>query len=133
MSQALPALVVGCGGIGSRYDEGRVGGPPVTHAGAYAAHAATRLAGGVDPDPAAREAFERRWDAPCFGDLGEALESMRPALVSLCGPAEARPAGALAALEAGVRAVGPRSRWRQGLTEGASLSQPARAQESRCR
>lgn len=89
MTGPLPCLVVGCGAIGSGYDEPRPDGPPLTHAGAYAGHPATRLAGGVDPDPAARARFERRWQAPCTDDLDAALAA-GPALVSVCTPVDGR-------------------------------------------
>lgn len=100
----LACLVVGCGAIGSGYDEARPDGPPLTHAGAYAAHPATTLAGGVDPDPAARERFEQRWGAPCTPDLGAALEP-GPAIVSVCTPPEGRLALVERILEARPRAI----------------------------
>jgi predicted dehydrogenase len=94
VSEPLSCLVVGCGAIGSGYDEARLNGPPLTHAGAYAAHPATRLVGGVDPDPAARSRFEGRWEMPCTADLNAALAA-RPAVVSVCTP----PAGRFALVE----------------------------------
>jgi predicted dehydrogenase len=89
VTELLACLVVGCGAVGSGYDEPRLDGPPLTHAGAYAAHPATRLVGGVDPDPAACARFERRWGAPCTADLEAALAN-RPVLVSVCTPPEGR-------------------------------------------
>jgi predicted dehydrogenase len=89
VTEPLACLVVGCGAIGSGYDEPRPDGPPLTHAGAYAAHPATRLAGGVDPDRAACDRFERRWGVSCTGDLAAALAA-GPALVSVCTPPDGR-------------------------------------------
>jgi predicted dehydrogenase len=89
VTESLACLVVGCGAVGSGYDEPRPEGPPLTHAGAYAVHPATRLAGGVDPNPAVRARFERRWDAPCTADLEAALAN-RPDLVSVCTPPDGR-------------------------------------------
>src|SRR5690242_21307669 len=59
----------------------RLDGPPLTHAGAYAAHSATTLVGGVDPDPAACARFESRWGVPCTAELEAALGD-RPSLRS---------------------------------------------------
>jgi predicted dehydrogenase len=89
VTEPFACLVVGCGAIGSGYDESRPDGPPLTHAGAYAAHPETRLAGGVDPEPAARARFEARWGAPGTADLDAALAD-RPVLVSVCTPPDGR-------------------------------------------
>src|SRR6185436_19418698 len=72
---------------------------------AYAAHERTRLAAGVDRDPEARRRFERRWEAPAYEDLEQALADCRPDVVSVCTPAEPRPAIVAQALEAGARAI----------------------------
>ena len=103
--EPLPALVVGCGAVGSTYDEHRRGRLPLSHAGAYGAHERTRLVGGVDGDAEARRRFETHWDLPAYSTLAEALDDLRPAIVSVCTPAEARPAIIAQAVEAGVRAI----------------------------
>lgn len=103
--EPLAALVVGCGNVGSIYDEQRRERHPLSHAGAYATHERTRLAAGVDSDPEARRRFEQRWEAPAYADLEQALADCRPAVVSVCTPAEARPAIVARALEAGARAI----------------------------
>ncbi len=105
MTEPLACLVVGCGAVGSGYDEPRPAGPPLTHAGAYAAHPATHLAGGVDPDAAARDRFERRWQAPCTADLDSALAA-QPDLVSVSTP----PDGRLSLVER-ILAARPRAIW----------------------
>jgi predicted dehydrogenase len=97
--------VVGAGRIGSRYDLGEERPFALTHAGAFAAHPATSLAGGVDPDPDARETFERRWSAPCFEDLEAALAATAPAIVSVATPAESHGAIIERVLSTPVRAI----------------------------
>jgi predicted dehydrogenase len=101
----LTALVVGCGAVGSGYDEDREGQPPLSHAGAYRAHDATELVGGVDPDPLARSRFEQRWNVPCHADLAAGLEENRPALVSVCTPPDSHAEDVRHALAAGVRGL----------------------------
>ena len=105
MTAVLDAVVVGCGRIGSGYDLGREGEPPLSHAGAYEAHPGTRLRGAVDPDPAARARFEARWGVPCHEDLGEALDSIRPRVVSICTPPEERIELVERAVAAGAQAI----------------------------
>jgi len=103
--EALAALVVGCGEVGSGYDELRPDGHPLSHAGAYAAHERTRLVGGVDTDADARLRFEQRWKVPAYSDLGQALAETRPAIVSACTHADVRPAIVMQVIESGVRAI----------------------------
>ena len=100
------ALVVGCGRIGSGYDLERSADPPLSHAGAYATNVDVRLRAGSDPDAEARERFERRWAVRCYADLAEALEAVRPALVSVCTP----PGGRLEVVEQ-VLAAGVQGIW----------------------
>lgn len=114
MTEPLDCLVVGCGAIGSGYDELRPDGPPLTHAGAYAAHPATRLAGGVDLDPAARARFEARWGVPGTAALDAALGD-RPALVSVCTP----PDGRLPLVER-ILEAGPQGIWCEKPLAGSS-------------
>jgi predicted dehydrogenase len=84
----LTAVVVGCGAVGSDYDAGRDGEPPLSHAGAYRAHEATKLVAGVDREPEARRRFEQRWSVPAYDEVGAALTEHGPALVSICTPGE---------------------------------------------
>jgi predicted dehydrogenase len=114
VTEPLSGLVVGCGRIGSGYDEARPDGPPLTHAGAYAAHPATVLAGGVDLDRVACARFESRWDVPCVSDLEAALEA-RPDFVSICTP----PDGRLSVLEP-ILAARPRAVWCEKPLAGSS-------------
>jgi predicted dehydrogenase len=105
VSEQLAAVVVGCGAVGSGYDERRDGLPPLSHAGAYAAHAATELVAGVDINEAARSRFEQLWGVPSYADLDRALAEHRPALVSICTPPERHSEDARAAIAASVRGL----------------------------
>lgn len=101
----LDAIVVGCGGIGSIYDEGRAEAAPLTHAGAYAAHPRTRLLAGVEPDTSRRERFQIHRETPCHATLAAALAAGRPALASVCTPPETHLDVVCDLLEAGVGAI----------------------------
>lgn len=103
--ETLPAVVVGCGAIGSGYDEPRAAEPPLTHAGSYVAHDRTQLVAGVDPDPEARLRFEKRWGVAAYAELDQALVDVRPKLFSICTPADARADVVGRALEAGAAAI----------------------------
>jgi predicted dehydrogenase len=102
----IPALVVGCGAIGSDYDRlATADSPPRSHAGAYTASARTHLVGGVDTDPDARARFTERWGVPCHASVGEVFAESAPELVSICTPPDARTAIVADLLERGVRAI----------------------------
>ncbi len=103
MSLHLTALVVGCGRIGSGYDEKRSDGYPLTHAGAYIGHPRINLVGGVDVDASARARFERR-GAKAYADLDEALECS-PDLISVAIPPTGRRELVERLLQAGPRAI----------------------------
>jgi predicted dehydrogenase len=130
------AAVIGCGRIGSAYDEaagaGRSlgaathpcpnpSGEPLTHAGAYAAHPAVRLVGGVDPDPTRRAAFTGRWGAPAFDSIDALLRVARPQLWSICTPPEAHFAAARRAADEGAEAVWCEKPLAPTLAEGLRL------------
>lgn len=103
----LRAVVVGCGGIGSRYDEERLGpdAEAFSHAGAYDICADVVLAGGVDPDPVRRRGFEARWGKPTWSSIDEMLADLSPEVWSLCTPPALRLETADAAVLAGARGV----------------------------
>ena len=96
---------MGCGAIGSGYDQGRDNDPPLSHAGAYRAYGSTRLVGGVDPDEAARKRFEDLWGLPCYSELDAALEEQRPTVVSVCNPAESHSVTVERLVAADIRAI----------------------------
>ncbi len=102
----IPALVVGCGAIGSDYDrQAKPGSAPRSHAGAYATSPRTALVGGVDPDPEARRRFSERWDAPCYASIAEAWEASPSRVASVSSPPEGRAAIVAELLEHGVEAI----------------------------
>lgn len=118
MSDPLRAAVVGCGAVGSGYDEDRLDAPPLTHAGALAASAAVELVAAVDPDAAARERFQRRWGVPAFATVAE-LRDLRPQLVSIATPPEGR-----ARLVRELLALAPSGLWiEKPLAESVSEAQ----------
>ena len=70
----LNVLIVGCGNIAGKLDESKSRkSPPLTHAGAYSAHAGFRLAACVDSDESRRAHFKTHWnvaaDAATIGEL----------------------------------------------------------------
>ena len=63
--ESLSVLLVGCGNIAGGFDTHRAtAAPPVTHAGAYAAHGGYRLAACIEQDRDTRLAFMRSWRIP---------------------------------------------------------------------
>jgi predicted dehydrogenase len=88
---AFDVLVVGCGKIAGGFDAARPKGePPLTHAGAFSAHAGFRLAACVEPDAGRRADFMQRWQVPHgFASLDEAIVAdLRPRVVSICSPTD---------------------------------------------
>lgn len=81
----LRAAVIGAGRIGAGLDEPG-GAAPITHAGAYAAHADFRLAALCDADPATAAREAGRWGCAAYGDPREMLRAERPDVVSVCTP-----------------------------------------------
>lgn len=81
-------LIVGCGNIAGRFDAGRVGDWPRTHAGAYASDGRFELAACVEPDDARRAEFMRDWRvAAGFRSMDEAARSNSEFdVVSICSP-----------------------------------------------
>jgi len=102
----IPALVVGCGAIGSEYDDRRPpGAAPRSHAGAYTASSRTELVGGVDVDPGVRRRFSERWGVPCHASLEQAWQDAPPQVVSVSTPSEGRVEIVAELLQRGVRAI----------------------------
>jgi predicted dehydrogenase len=117
----LDALVVGCGRIGSGYDLERSPDPPLSHAGAYVTNVDVRLCAGSDPDPEACERFERRWAVRCYSDLAEALDAVRPAVVSVCTPPDGRVEVVEQVLAAGVQGIWIEKPLASTAHEGAAI------------
>lgn len=92
--QTAPRVaVVGCGRIGSLWDEGRppVPGQALTHAGAYQSRSDVVLAALCDSDPVRLEAAGRaRGVDHIFTSLEDMLATVQPQIVSLCTPPDQR-------------------------------------------
>jgi predicted dehydrogenase len=101
------AALIGCGKIGSEFDDPPVGKGIHTHAGAYAACPATRLVALCDADPARLARCGDRWQvAARYTNPFELLTDERPEIVSLCTPDDTHAALLRAALQTpGVKAV----------------------------
>lgn len=85
----LRVLIVGCGNIAGRFDEGRPrASEPLTHAGGFAQDPRFVLAACVDPDAKRREAFMAAWRIPAgFESLAAALVAgERFDVISICSP-----------------------------------------------
>ncbi|HEY3109747.1 MAG TPA: Gfo/Idh/MocA family oxidoreductase, partial [Chloroflexota bacterium] len=107
------AGVIGCGAIGSSIEDDlreasfRIG-RPYGHAPAYRALPRTALVAGADLDAGRRRAFAERWDLPAervYADYREMLEREELDVVSVATPTPLHAEMALAAVEAGVRAI----------------------------
>lgn len=81
------AAVVGLGNIGQGFDYDLTDASRVlTHASGFLHHPGFRLVAGVDPDPGAREKFERKFHQPAFGSVAELYRQLAPDVVSLGVP-----------------------------------------------
>ncbi len=80
------ALVVGCGTIGSKLDEGTAGEVALTHASGYEMHTKTELVAGVDPDSTRLETFSSSRNVPGYTDIETALSEHDIDIVSVCTP-----------------------------------------------
>ena len=100
------AAIIGCGNIGSIWDEESSGDALLTHAAAYQRCAGTTLVAGCDPHAERLERFGRtRAVSGLYDDVDKMLANAKPDVVSLCTPATAREGILAAVLEAGVRYV----------------------------
>lgn len=85
----IKTLIIGCGNIAGRFDEGRgLHAPPLSHAGAFRAHGGYELLACIDPDAERRAAFAAAWDvaraAASLDELGAAACEFD--VVSICSP-----------------------------------------------
>ena len=126
-SARLKAAIVGCGSIGSLFDEGRRDLDPWTHAGAYAQHPQTRLVAGCDLDAKRRESFSKTWGVPTYLDYSEMFLRERPDLVSVCTWPDSHAEVTIAAVEAGVRAVFCEKPLANSISNGRNLVQVCEA------
>jgi predicted dehydrogenase len=107
------AGVIGCGAIGSDIADGlrdagiRIG-LPYGHAPAYRAVDRATLVAGADVDAGRRRAFAERWGLSAdrvYPDYRELLQRERLDVVSIATPTPLHAEMAVAAVEAGVRAI----------------------------
>ena len=84
----MRTLIVGCGNIAGRFDAGRPGDWPRTHAGAYTRDGRFELAACVEPDDARRAEFMQSWKvAAGFRSMDEAARGAgRFDVISICSP-----------------------------------------------
>jgi len=102
------AALIGAGRIASSLEADPLRAKPASHAGAYAAHPATRLAAAADTDPGALRACGAAWGLPperLYADYREMLERERPDVVSVCAYAPDRLEMTRAALAAGAKGL----------------------------
>ena len=80
-------LVVGLGKIGLRYDFDMDNTNFVlTHCAAIKEHDSFALIGGVDPSSACRADFAKKFKAPAFSNIDDALDSLNPTIGVICNP-----------------------------------------------
>ncbi len=80
-------LIVGLGQVGVGYDFDAADPEVIsTHAKAFASHPEFDLAGGVDPDAAARKRFSGRYGGWTGSDLVEGLSTLKPDVVVIASP-----------------------------------------------
>lgn len=82
-------LVVGLGKIGMGFDFDM--DPTdflLTHCAAITEHDNFSLAGGVDPNKACRENFEKKYRSPAFCNVDDALKSVSPTVAIICSPTD---------------------------------------------
>lgn len=104
----LKTLIIGCGNIAGGFDAQRAAGsPPLTHAGAYAAHGGFELVACVEPDAERREAFVKRWGIGAgYSDMAQLTASgARFDVISICSPTPAHLEDTESALRLGPRLV----------------------------
>lgn len=126
----LKVLLIGCGNIAGGFDAQRPSGsPPLTHAGAFAAHGGFELAACVEPDAAKRAAFMARWGVRLgFQDMSAATHSsLQFDVVSICSPTSAHHADVLAALALQPRLVFCEKPLCASVAEAADLVRRCRA------
>ncbi|MCC6705268.1 MAG: Gfo/Idh/MocA family oxidoreductase [Thermomicrobiales bacterium] len=107
------AAVIGCGAIGSSIEDDVIGAHyrallPLGHAPVYHVNPRTELIAGADPSEERRRLFADRWSlAPerVYPDYREMLERERIDIVSVATPTPYHAEVALAAVEAGVKAI----------------------------
>ena len=81
------AAVIGLGGIGQGFDyEAGDCNRVLTHAAAFSCHPHFELVAGVDPDPGARQKFEKKFGRPAFAAVRELYKAAAPEVLALAVP-----------------------------------------------
>jgi predicted dehydrogenase len=80
----MKAVVIGCGRIGSEYDEDSKRKVISSHAGAYFNNPEVELVGVCDLDKAKAEKAAAKWNTKAYFDVDEMLEKEKPDLISIC-------------------------------------------------
>jgi predicted dehydrogenase len=112
-SNIYRAAVIGCGAIGSSIEDDTINASyrtllPFGHAPVYHALPRTELVAGADPGEERRRLFSERWSLDpthVYADYREMLERERIDIVSVATPTPYHVEIALAAVEAGVKAI----------------------------
>lgn len=100
------AAIIGCGRIGSTFDDDPLRRKVASHAGAYSAVAGVELAAAVDIDETRLQAFGARWGvSELFSDHREMLARVKPDIVSVCTWPQGHYRMVLDAVEAGAKAI----------------------------
>ena len=119
--------VLGCGLIGSRWDEPGTAGRSdfsLSHAAAFRHAAGARLVGFCDADLARAQQASRAWDVgPAFDDAATLCAATRPDLVVVATPSAVRSAVIGPVLAAGVRALVIEKPLATTLREAQALAQ----------
>ncbi len=87
MAHTLKSAVIGLGQIGQGYDfdwpdDSKV----LTHASGFHYHPSFELTGGVDPDPANRKRFEKKFEIPAYVTVEALYAHQSPQIVSIAVP-----------------------------------------------
>ncbi len=100
-------MIIGCGYMGSQFNEMRPDSDALSHAAAYVKHPRTRLVGTCDADPVRARKAAEFWAAVCHHtDPADILTAQQPDIVSICTPHDAHAAHLDCALQVpSVRAV----------------------------
>ena len=107
------AGVIGCGTIGSTMSDDVLDSSarwllPFGHAACYQQMSRTTLVGGADVEAGRRRAFGKRWGVPTervYADYRDLLERESLEVVSISTPSPLHAEAAMAAVEAGVKAI----------------------------
>ena len=81
--QPYTAVVIGCGFIGSRFNETPFFDPRHTHAASYKMHKKTELIGVCDSDPVRAKQAALHWSVKPYSDAAAMLQQTKPAFVSI--------------------------------------------------